>query len=54
MCDDEWENIDTEPDGMTIEELRAAAAHRLAERGPIIAKEHPPSSDETVEIERIP
>jgi hypothetical protein len=50
----DWEeNIATEPDGITLEELREAFARRLAAQGPVVAAEVPPSSDETVELERV-
>jgi hypothetical protein len=53
--EDDWkESIATKPDGITLEELRAAIAARLAAQGPVIAAEVPPSLDETVELERLP
>jgi hypothetical protein len=52
---DDWEaNIATKPDGITQEELQAALATRLAELGPVIAVEVPPSMDETVELQKVP
>ncbi len=53
--DHDWEeNIATKPDGITRQELQEALARRLANRGPIVAAEVPPSLDETVELERVP